>query len=262
MPLTRYYKTDEQLQNMMSQNQEVTESLVSNAIIEYRTDSARLAEALPPHFTPDPEHRVRVTLSKVDVQLGEFNFAFGSVTVALPCQLDGEDGAYCLHMYMDQETPVVAGREIYGEPKKIAEIDFNHEGASLTCGITRQFMPFIKFVGTVTDTELPCSKTEQPLFVYKAFPALDGNGFEYPPRLNRLRINTTQKTRHLLEGELTLLDSPLDPIADLPIEKILSMEFETGTSFSSGEFIREVKAIDIAGRFHNRNDDLQALLGG
>lgn len=261
MPITRYYKTPEQLLAMVSQNQEVTESIISNAVFEYRTDAERLAEALPPHFTADPQNRVRLTLSKVDVQLGELNFAFGSVAIVLPCSLDGEQGSYCLHMYMDQETPVVAGREIYGEPKKIAEVAFQREGNTLHSKVTRHFMPFIQFDGKITESELPCGKTEQVMFVYKAFPALDGMGFEYPPRLNRLRIHTTQATRHTLEGDLVLLESPLDPIADLPIREMLSMEFETGTSHSSGEFIREVADSDIAGHFHNRNDDLQALLG-
>ena len=261
MPITRYYKTPEQLQAMVSQNQEVTESITSNAIFEYKTDADRLAEALPPHFESDPHNRVRLTLSKVDVQLGELNFAFGSVAIVLPCALDGEAGSYCLHMYMDQETPVVAGREIYGEPKKIAEVVFDQDGNSLHSKVSRHFMPFIQFDGQVSDVALPCSKTEQTMFVYKAFPALDGTGFEYPPRLNRLRIHTNQSTRHRLEGELQLLESPLDPIADLPIREMLSMEFETGTSYSNGEFIREVSAADIAGHFHNRNDDLQALLG-
>jgi acetoacetate decarboxylase len=262
MPITRYFKTAEQLSKSTSQNQDVTESLVTNVVIEYKTNPEALAECLPPHFQPNPEGLVRLTLSNVDVQLGAINFEFGAVALTLGCTLDGEEGGYCLHMYMNQETPVVAGREIYGEPKKIADIDFQKNDDSITCNVTRQFMPIIGFKGNITGPALPTTVNRQTMFVHKAFPAIDGSGFEYPPRLNRLQIETAQKELYKMEGELVLSDSPLDPIADLPVHEIVSIHCEIGTSRSNGEFIREVPAEELAPYFHSRNDDLDALLGG
>lgn len=262
MPITRYFKTPEQLAQGTSQNQDVTKSIVTSILVDYKTDPEAAAECIPPHLTPNREGLVRATLSNVDVQLGAMNFEFGSVNVAIPCDYEGESGSYCLHMYMNQETPVVAGREIYGEPKKIADIDFSRQGNQVSFTATRHFCPFIQFKGEIVGDALPTTTTQYPMFVYKAFPAIDGNGFEYPPRLNRLRVENQQQELYKMEGELVLNDSPLDPIADLPVREIVAIHYEVGNASSSGEFIKEVPGEELAGYFHQRNDDLDALLGG
>lgn len=262
MPKTRYFKTPEQLTQGTSQNQDVTTSVVTNIVIDYQSDPEAVAECVPPHLTPNQEGLVTITLSNVAVKLGPLDFEFGSVSVNIPCEHEGEQGSYCLHMYMNQETPVVAGREIYGEPKKIAEIEFAQEKDALDFTITRHFCPFIQFKGKTVGEPLPVGLNEQTMFVYKAFPAIDGNGFEYPPRLNRLLIKTEQSELYNVEGELTLNESPLDPIADLPVKNIVNMQLEIGSSSSAGEFVKEVAPEELAGYYHQRSDDLDALLGG
>ncbi len=262
MSKTRYFKSPEQLAKGTSQNQEVTSSIVTSIIVDYKTDPEAAAECVPPHLTANKDGLVRATLSNVDVQLGAMNFEFGSVNVAIPCDHEGEQGSYCLHMYMNQETPVVAGREIYGEPKKIADIDFQRHGEDVSFTATRHFCPFIQFKGKIVGEALPVTTTQYPMFVYKAFPSIDGKGFEWPPRLNRLRIENEQKELYKMEGELVLNESPLDTIADLPVKEVVAIYFEVGNAKSSGEFIKEVDGESLAGYFHQRNDDLDALLGG
>lgn len=261
MPITRYIKTPDQLASSTSHNQDVTNSLVTNVIVDYLTDPAAARECLPPHFEKDDNGLIRVTLSNVAVQLNDLALEFGAANVAVPCSYKGEYESYCLHMYMSQETAVISGREIYGEPKKLADISFVDKDEKVKAAVTRHFCPFIQFEGETQGEPLPIRDKRFSMFLHKAFPATEGSGFEYSPRLNRFIIETEQQLYKEMTGTLSLMDSPLDPIADLPIKEVVSMHYEVGTSRSSGEFIEEVPAENVAPYYHHRNDELDALLG-
>jgi len=48
---------------------------------------------------------------------------FGSYTesgMVIPCRFKGEDVNFVAQMYLDDDPPIVAGREIWGFPKKYA----------------------------------------------------------------------------------------------------------------------------------------------
>ena len=48
---------------------------------------------------------------------------FGSYTesgVVIPCRYNGEEMNFVAQMYLDDDPPIVAGREIWGFPKKYA----------------------------------------------------------------------------------------------------------------------------------------------
>ena len=57
------------------------------------------------------------------------------------------------------------------------------------------------------------------------------------------------------KGELTLRESPFDPVADLPVRRIVRMEYEEGTTQSNGRVLRSVPAEWLLPVFHQRYDD-------
>ena len=94
---------------------------VTMMFIQYRTDEEALLRVLPDglELGDDP---VAV------VMIGDYHFStFGpypEVVFSIPCLLDGEPVSYAHYLFVDQEAPLIAGREVWGYAKKLAHIEF------------------------------------------------------------------------------------------------------------------------------------------
>ena len=88
-------------------------------IISYETDRELLREAVPEPLEPNPEGQVLYEWIRMPDSSG-----FGDYTesgIVIPCLFKGEPVNYTAQMYLDDEPPISAGREIWGFPKKYAE---------------------------------------------------------------------------------------------------------------------------------------------
>jgi acetoacetate decarboxylase len=85
-------------------------------IITYETDPQAIAEALPAPLVPDGSNTVLYEFIRMPDSAG-----FGDYTetgLVIPALLDGEHVNFTAQMYLDDEPPIAAGREIWGFPKK------------------------------------------------------------------------------------------------------------------------------------------------
>ncbi len=62
-----------------------------------------------------------------------------------------------------------------------------------------------------------------------------------------------------VNGECKLLEAPLDPIADFPVEEVLSFEYAEISSSQAGEIVEFVPAEWLIPFAHQRYDDLSVL---
>ena len=62
-----------------------------------------------------------------------------------------------------------------------------------------------------------------------------------------------------IDGTVVLKDSPLDPIADLTIVKMVDLNWTERASTQVGRTIGPVPAADFAPYLHQRYDDLSVL---
>ena len=87
----------------------------------------------------------------------------------------------------------------------------------------------------------PRSFTEH-FFCYKAFPAIDGQGgFDGDVFLTQLNWERNyDQIRHIEDGQIILRESMFDPLVDIPVRRIVSMELAEGASVTSGELLRTV----------------------
>ena len=58
-----------------------------------------------------------------------------------------------------------------------------------------------------------------------------------------------------LDGELTLGESPFDPVADLPVRRLARLEYEEGNTESNGRVLRPVTGAWLLPFLHQRYDD-------
>jgi acetoacetate decarboxylase len=58
-----------------------------------------------------------------------------------------------------------------------------------------------------------------------------------------------------LEGGIEFWDSPFDPVADLPVRRLVEFEFAEGTTESSGRVLRPVPGDWLLPFIHQRYDE-------
>jgi acetoacetate decarboxylase len=226
-------------------------------VATYETDPDAIAAVLPPPLSPPTEPLVRVTIATVDV--GRGYPIFGAGTVAVHARHEDVDGDYALVMPMTTEQAVVGGRETFGEPKKLAEIHLDRDGDTVRGSFARMGVTFVEIAGTVSG-ELPLTPDRtRTSFYFKFLPSPTGKGFDGDPML--LYCRRDEKTRSLwqVDGEVTLRESRFDPVADLPVLKLRSIELAERSSVQTGEVVATVPADWIAPYVHQRYDDLSPV---
>jgi acetoacetate decarboxylase len=252
----RWVKTPEQVAKAAASNPEFLSSKVCSIRVVYETDPAIVRAVTPQPLEPADRPEVCVTFSHVAMQITpEFTFEIGSAIFGTRAVYEGVEGIFLLTMPMTTEAAVVGGRETYGEPKKIAEIDFRNEDGRVSAAVSRFGMTYLGFQGHVTEPLGPRAFTEYG-YCYKAFPSCDPDkAFDEDPLLVRLEWRHEHASASRVDGELLIQESPLDPVADLPVRKIVKMEYEEGTSQSNGRVLRRVPAEWVLPFLHGRYDD-------
>ena len=98
---------------------------------------------------------------------------------------------------------------------------------------------------------------EEHGYCYKAMPSCDpSKAFDADPLLVRLDWRHQHESAWRVEdAELVLGDSLMDPVADVPIRRLLRCEYEEGTSQSDGTVLRSVPGDWLLPFLHQRYDD-------
>src|SRR5499427_9396622 len=87
-------------------------------VITYETDREIVREQLPEPLEPIDKPLVHYEWIRMPDSSG-----FGSYTesgMVIPCRFRGEEVNFVAQMYLDDDPPIAAGREIWGFPKKYA----------------------------------------------------------------------------------------------------------------------------------------------
>ena len=99
-------------------------------IISYESDPAAIRAAVPEPLEPDGSNRVLYEFIRMPDSTG-----FGDYTetgVVIPCTYQGEAVNFVAQMYLNCEPPISGGREIWGFPKKLADVSLGVQRDTLT----------------------------------------------------------------------------------------------------------------------------------
>jgi acetoacetate decarboxylase len=223
----------------------------------FLTDPDVVRELLPPPLEPAAEPRVSVAVYEIARSncVGPFNGA--SVNVA--CRYDGQDGLYCLTMPMSTDTAMIFGRELYAEPKKMADCRVVQRGRFVHGTVTRQGVTYIELTGTFDD---PMQSVDRDAlshhYYFKYMPAADGRGLAFDPQL--VRVTHRGRTHRLTRGTgtITFRESRHDPVIDLPVLEVEGAAFSEGETHTRAEVVATVPAQDFLPWAYGKTDDLTA----
>lgn len=223
----------------------------------YETDPDVVAAVLPPPLEPSDDPFVRVSVARVD--LGRGLPPFGAGTFAVQCRHDGAIGNYPLVMPMTTEQSVIGGRETFGEPKKLAQVTLEQDGDRVTGRISRLGVTFVELAGTVAETLEPPEDQERVDFYFKFLPAPDGKGFDSEPSLVYCHRRETYRSLARVDGGVLLHESRFDPVADLPVRRLISLTLSERRAVQRGEIVGRVPGEWLAPYVHQRYDDLSPV---
>ncbi len=255
MPRTRYVKSAEDIRRF--QDVYATPSFldIRTLGLSFLTEPEVVAELLPPPLRPAAEPRISISVSEIRRSncVGSFN---GS-SVNLACSCDGRDGLYCLAMPMSTDTAVIFGRELFAEPKKLAEIRLEQRGKHVQGTVTRLGVTYIDLRGTFDDEPVAVEQSGVSYHYYfKFLPAADGRGLAFDPQLVRVTHRGVTHRTARGAGTITFRESPHDPLIDIPVVQVLGATLSEGETHTSAEVVTTVPAEQFLPYAYGKTDDI------
>jgi acetoacetate decarboxylase len=233
-----------------------TAKIWSTAVtVVWDTDPEVIRAVLPPPLEPS-EPLARLRFATVDMGTGIPTFGAGWFGVR--ARHAGTEGEYALFMPMTTEQATIGGRETFGEPKKIGAVSISVDGDTVSARIERMGFTLASVTGTLGDA-VDLAPKDKVDFYFKCSPSPDGKGFDTEPALVYCRRHEEARDARTIEGTLTLGESPLDPIADIPVGAIRSFEYARVATTQTGEVVERVPADWLLPYAHQRYDDLSVL---
>ncbi|WP_406305812.1 acetoacetate decarboxylase family protein [Streptomyces sp. NBC_00885] len=228
----------------------------TGVVAVWESDPDAVAAVLPPPLKPTERPLVRASISKVDLS----GHPLGAGSVAVAALHDGREGWYPLVMPMTHERALVGGREVFGEPKKLGEVGVERDGLVVRAVLARHGIAFVEVRGAV-DGPLPLPETAEKLdFYFKFLPAVDGQGFDADPVLVHCTRNEKFRKLEKLTGDVVLRESMYDPVADLPVRRVVELTIGEKTTDQKGRVAERVSAQALLPYIHQRYDDPQQIL--
>jgi acetoacetate decarboxylase len=224
----------------------------------YETDAEVAQAVVPKPLEANVAAEICVSfLSIVKPLTPDVTIEVRSVQFGIRVEYDAKPGCYLLTVPMSSERAVLISRERYGEPAKMANVEFGEVTSDETCfaSATRKGIRYLAATGKRVD-ELSARCATEYGYCFKAFPGcVPGKGFDQDPQLVRLEWDFDFTHRWRLEGGIQLVDSPFDPVADLPVRRIVEFEYAEGRLRSSGRVLRPVPGDWLTPFIHQRYDE-------
>jgi len=191
-------------------------------VIAYRTDPRKLRELVPEPLQVE-EAVVKYEFIRMPDSTGFGDYAESGQVI--PVSFEGRKGAYTHCMFLNDEPPIAAGRELWGFPKKLADPSLRVEVDTLVG--TLDYGPVRIATGTMgykyapADVAAVKASLAAPNFLLKIIPDVDGT-----PRICELVEYHLQdielKGAWVGPGALDLYAHALAPVAELPVLEVLS----------------------------------------
>lgn len=195
-------------------------------IITYETDPAALKKVVPyPLKVGEPVVKYEFIRMPDSSGLGDYTES-GQV---IPVEFNGTRGLFVLSMYLDNEPAILAGREIWGFPKKYGLPSLGVDPVSKDTLVGRLYYGELEVARgtmgykwqTLPTDDLRTYLENTPNYLIKIIPDVDGS-----PKIHQLvRYHLGDVTVHGAwtgPTDLELFRHALAPVADLPVKKIIS----------------------------------------
>jgi len=126
--------------------------------------------------------------------------------------------------------------------------------------MTRKGVDLVEIRGSVAEPLDPGPVTERFAFYYKYLLDPEGGGFDHDPTLVHVRRTQENRMAERVDGSIALHDSPFDPIADLPVRRVVDVIFSENHQTQTGTIVGTVPGEWVWPFRHQRYDGLMSRL--
>jgi acetoacetate decarboxylase len=197
----------------------------------FRTTPEVLQELVPKPLLPNPYNLMFIYIGRLNIEsqgLGRYDYL--EAGIGIPVVFSKAPGNYPVCLFLNKALPIVGGREVWGWPKKDAEITFTETDGEISGRVERFGTVLMSLTGRLEKKVDPIpDQPELPWFLLKIIPSVRKNA---PPDVWQLvsTRNIDVKTKELWNCTATfeLGTSPLDALGKIKVAEIVSAQFSIG----------------------------------
>lgn len=193
--------------------------------VDFLTRPEVVRSLLPDELEPGDRPRVTAQVSRWRSNcVGDF----AASAIYVSARYGGVAGDYVLAMFMDSDVPMLFGRDLFGEPKKIGCSTLYRNDGHMTGALERGGNRLIEIDADLAPDSGPTSMLGRNFNVkYELAP--DGRALTGPPVLTMAEFDQTITVRRKASATLRLGSTVHDPLGELEIVEMLGGVYvETG----------------------------------
>lgn len=227
-----------------------------NLSVTFETTPEAVGTLLPPPLEPTPEPLGSAWVGEVSHSnaVGPFMGA----ALYLRARYRDIVGNYCVTMPLSTPEAVTFGRELYGEPAKLAKTVFEQQDEHVWGYAERHEIRYMSLRGRMTEPA-HASREQSSSFFFKYSHRVDGMGFDDPPLLVLLTRDTNVTVARRGRGELVFRESVHDPVSDIPVRQVIDAVYTEGHTYTSGRVLCEVDPDQFLPYAFTRIDSFEAV---
>jgi acetoacetate decarboxylase len=205
----------------------------------YETKAETVERLLPPPLKPVKRPIAFAYLA--NFPRTNWGMPYMEAALFLGAEYEGIEGGYCLAMPVTSDMAMAGGREVFGFPKKIGQIDLTRSGDQIHGWVERHGVRLMELQaklsgrfnttdaqGIIGDVFRPGTNTVY--YNFKHFPAPDWSTFDYAPRLVRGEVKRQLKSQEIGEAEIALRSSGHDPWSEVEVARVLGAIYTVADS--------------------------------
>jgi len=202
-------------------------------VVPFLTKHEIIREVLPSGLEPTerPLATALVTHFGSSNYTGSLDFA----AILVEARHGEHVGTYAAAMYVNTEPALIFGRELFGEPKKLATIAMQMGGGKLSAGCSRLGSSILRVEASLKESQ-PAGSGQFVLFNYKYQLKTGCREMEWAPVLMRFVFDTTITRLEVGAAELSLTSGASDRLGEFEVIEPLSatyMEYDMRCRYES-----------------------------
>ena len=230
----RFVKTAEDIERIQGIYSRSHELGVRALTVHFETDPEVVAALLPPPLDPSP-NPVGVAWVR-DVGNSTTVGPYAVAGLAVRARYREITANYCLSLPVSTSAALLFGRDLYGEPSKLAKVVFEEQDDHVWGSAERHEIRFLSVRGRCNE-DAPAGREENGFFYFKYLLRPDGSGFDTPPVLIHAIEDIGVKKARRGRGEIVFRDSPHDPVADIAVRQVLDAVYTEGHLYRSASVL-------------------------
>jgi acetoacetate decarboxylase len=255
---TGFVRTPTELERLDATVQAVEFVGCETLSVDFLSEPQAVAHVLPPGLEPAETPRITVMTGRWRSNcVGDF--AGGALYVA--ARHEGVEGDYVLAMYMDSDPAIAFGRDVFGEPKKLAASALWRQGRFASGHVERGGARLMELEVELEATGEPRVAVNRA-FNVKAMLAPDRVGLVGDAVITCSEFASSISVERRGPARLTLRGTAHDPLDTLPVVSVLGGRYVESDKRATCRAVGRIAGDDFLPYAYGRMDDWTALVTG